>query len=431
MAKAHATLSASGSDKWLSCAGALALEAIINEPDIGDEFSHGGLAAHWVLSESLINGNEPSEYLGKLTTVDVGQPGEAVIKIDQEMINAVDICIDYVKRLTVKPGYYEERVDYSHIAPQGFGTTDIALEVYDKIGIDVWQNTLYIIDFKYGLGVKVAAYMNSQLLLYALGCLNSLELLFERDIERIVIVVMQPRRDNIDEYEISLADLIAWGESIKPKANLANELYLEAINEGTTPDIKHFNPTKKGCLWCQGRTLKRCKAHAQTGYKAALEGFEDLTVEQQSDLPAIEVSGSTIKDPAFLDNEDLAAIYTNMKMFTSFAEDLDVEIANRITSGELIPGLRLISTEKSRTWKGDDDEAVKHMRTAGLQKTEYLKTTIITPTQAEAALKEVKPKDYKRRYKKLAASAIHRPPGEPKLIIDKSKPVEDEDDLLG
>lgn len=426
----HALLSASGSDKWLSCGAALGFEALL-EADTGSYYAREGTASHEVLSMSLIQNKEPSSFLGQFITVDKGEETEEIIEVNQDMINAVEITVDYVKRLTTKPGFYEEKVDYSHLAPKGFGTTDIALEVYDKVDINTYVNTLYIIDFKYGAGVRVAAHMNSQLLLYALGALNSLEFAFERDIERVVIVVMQPRVDNIDEYEISIDDLLAWGEQVKPKAILANDLYLKAVASGRAPDAKYFNPTKKGCQWCQGRRLKKCKAHAKLGYSAALEGFDDLTIEKQADLPAIEVSENTLKDPAFLDSTDLAAIYSNMAMFLSFGKDLDEEIATRVQGGESIPGLRIVETENPRSWKGDDDAAIAAMRTAGLVKGDYLKIGIVSPTEAEIKLTIARPKDYKRRYRKLAAAAIHRLPGKPKIIIDKTKPVEVEDDLLG
>ncbi len=432
MAEAHAKLAASSSPKWLSCTGALALEAQIDQPDTGNEFSREGTAAHTVLEKSLKSGNEPVSYLGDLITVDKGKPYETEIEVTQEMIDAVELVIDYVRRLTVKPGFYEQRVDYSHVAPEGFGTSDITLEVYSKIAIDTYLNTLYIVDFKYGLGVKVAAYMNEQLLLYALGALNTLDLIFDREIERVVIVIAQPRLDNIDEFEISIVDLLKWAETVKPKARQAYDLY-ESVVTGAVKVInpKYFNPTKKGCQWCQGRRLKKCKAYAKTGYEGALDGFEDLTVEQQNDLPAIEVSDNTIKDPAFLDNADLAAIYNSMSMFASFTVDLDTEIASRIKGGQYVPGLKLIATQKPRTWRGDDDAAIKAMRTAGLVQVDYIKFSVISPTEAEKVLEKVKPKSHKRRYRKLEAAAIHRPAGNDKIVEHQNKPVDDEDDLLG
>jgi len=439
VSEAHATLSASGSAKWLSCPGALGLEGLINAPDDGNVNSWEGTAAHEVLEMSLKLDKEPEFYLGHKITVDNGSPDGIGIAVTQEMVDAVEVVIDYSRRLTTKKGFYEERLDYSHIAPNGFGTGDIVLEVYEKVAAGKRVNTLYIIDFKYGFD-KVNAYENSQLKLYALGALNSLDLMFEREIERIVIVIAQPRIDNISEYEISIADLLKWGEEeVKPKAKIAYDLYATVtgvyldhpLDNGEEHLQQYLKPTKDGCKWCQGRRLKRCKAQAQMGYSAAVEGFDDLTVEEKNELPAIEVSKATIKDRALLDNADLAAIYLKMQIFLAFAEGLGDEITSRIKSGQIVPGLGLRPTEKPRAWIGDDDETIKAMRTAGLQKQDYEKIDLISPTEAEKKLKEVKPKDHKRRYKKLEIVAIHRPPGKDKIIEDNTEPAEDfEDDLL-
>lgn len=442
MPEAHAMLSASGSAKWLNCSAALALEALINEPDTGNEYADEGTAAHEVLEQSLKQNREPSTFLGLTISVNKGEPNEVAIDINQEMVDNVEIAIEYIQRPSARNSFYEERVDYSHIAKDGFGTSDVLLEVYEKVATNKRVNTLYVIDFKYGAGIKVDAFENSQGMLYALGALNSLDILFEREIERVNIVIIQPRMDNISEYEISVADLLKWGDSIKPKAQKAYDLYEKAIGGS---DIifnpENFNPTKDGCKWCQGRRLTRCKAHAHTGYQAAIDGFEDLTSDQKCNIPAIEVSDNTFKDPYFLDNKDLAAIYVNMQMFLTFAESLTAEITSRINSGQTVPGLRLIPTEKPRAWKFDEEETIKAIRTAGLQKVDYLKWAIISPTEAQNILKKVKPKDHNRRYKRLEANAIHRPPGNDKIIEDKRKPAEEiddrisleitEDDLLG
>ena len=101
----------------------------------------------------------------------------------------------------------EERVDFSHWVPEGFGTSDV---------IVISNNVLEIIDLKYGKGVKVSADNNPQLMLYALGTLNDYGYLY--DVKRVKLTIIQPRLDNISSFEISLKDLYKWGSEIKPKA---------------------------------------------------------------------------------------------------------------------------------------------------------------------------------------------------------------------
>lgn len=433
MTEAHATLSASGSDKWLACPGSLALEAMIGVPDTGNEYTYEGTAAHTLLERSLRLNREPSAVLGKAITVNKGEPDERLIDVTEEMVNAVEIAIEYIQRLTPRNSFYEEKVDYSHIAPGGFGTADVLLEVYEKLAPGMRVNTLYVIDFKYGKGVKVEAFQNSQGMLYALGSLNSLDPLFDKEIERVVIVIIQPRMDHIDEYEISVDDLKIWGvEQVKPKAALAYELYdrFKGLEIGELCfDDGAFNPTLKGCKWCQGKRLSKCKAVAAAGFSAAVEGFDDLTAEQKADLSSVEVKPETLHDPAFLDNADLAAIYQHMSVFKSFLDSLTDEIITRLKASEDVPGLKLVTTQGNRAWIGDDEATIKALRTAGLQKRHYEKIGLISPTEAEKLIKEVKPTSYKRRYRLLEKTAIHRPAGKDKIVEDNS-PAGEADDLL-
>ena len=432
MPDVHATLSASGSAKWLACPAALALEALINEPDNGSQYADEGTAAHSLLEMSLSQGKEPSNFLGRSVIIDEGKPSSRMLYINQEMVDNVEIALEYIGRLTARNAFYEERVDYSHIAPGGFGTADVVLEVYDKVAPDKRVNTLYVIDFKYGAGVKVEAYENSQGMLYALGALNSLDPLFDNAIERIMVVIIQPRMDHIDEYEISVPDLMRWGESIKPKAEHASSLYRVTAEVMDEQYLKpqYFNPTKKGCKWCQGKRTNKCKAYAQLGYSAAVEGFDDLTAEEKTDLASVEVSAATLKDPVFLDSSELVAVYKSMSTFADFLKSVDDEVRKRLQAGDNLPGLKLIPTEKARAWKLDPDATVKALRTSGLQKKHYEKISLISPTEAEKLLKTVKPKEYKRRYRKLEDAAIHRPAGKDKIIEDHSKSVKQINDQL-
>ena len=419
----HAKLSASAADKWLSCPGALALEHIINEPDRGSSFAQEGTAAHEVLNWALSKNVEPGDFLGDTVTVDAGTPQEAEIEVTQEMVDAVEVVTDYVRRLRARSAFYEKRVDYSHIAPEGFGTTDIALEVYEKTAPETRVNTLYVIDFKYGKGVKVEAFENKQGMLYALGCLNTLDLLFEREVERVVIVIAQPRVDSISEYTLTVPELIKWGDDIaKPKAILAHSIYNAALTKGENVLSEFdFNPTEKGCKWCQGNTTGRCKTLAKAGYSAAVEGFNDLTAGEQADIAAVEV---TTKDPALMDLDDMAAVYKAMKAFKNYTAAVEAKIRELLESGHEVPGLALKATEKARAWSVDDDGVIKALRTAGLQKKHYEKIAIVSPTEAETLLKKVKPKEAKRRYKRLEDAAIHRPEGTPKIIETLTKPQE-------
>ncbi|GAB6151611.1 hypothetical protein JCM17380_03610 [Desulfosporosinus burensis] len=100
----------------------------------------------------------------------------------QELEFYTDAYVDYVCELIAEAktrssdslALVEQRLDYSHYAPEGFGTGDFVI---------VSDDILDVIDLKYGKGVLVSAKHNTQMMLYALGALELFNLLY--DIEKV------------------------------------------------------------------------------------------------------------------------------------------------------------------------------------------------------------------------------------------------------
>ena len=136
----------------------------------------------------------------------------------EEIEQATDVYAEFVisiiegmKRNGVEPlCFVEERLDFSNIVPEGFGTGDMIILGKDEQG----RGLLHICDYKNGKGVFVDAHENSQMMLYATGALNAYGYIYE--IETVRMSIIQPRLENISTYEMSVADLRAWGDSIRP-----------------------------------------------------------------------------------------------------------------------------------------------------------------------------------------------------------------------
>lgn len=62
------------------------------------------------------------------------------------------------------------------------------------------------LDFKYGVGLPARAAENTQLMRYGLGILETFGNLCS--IRRVRLSIYQPRRENIDTWEISAEDLL-------------------------------------------------------------------------------------------------------------------------------------------------------------------------------------------------------------------------------
>jgi hypothetical protein len=191
MFKAHSRFSASGSAKWFLCAGSIEAESGL--PNKSSIYADEGTAAHELAEICLTMGERASSWVGKQL------PDNNAVTVTQEMADYVQVYVDYVKS---KKGMVlvEQYVDFSHVAPDGFGTCDALV---------MGNDTLHVIDLKYGKGVRVDAENNTQALLYAIGAISNHSWMA---FKTIVITIVQPRLDHISEWTLSINEVNAWAE---------------------------------------------------------------------------------------------------------------------------------------------------------------------------------------------------------------------------
>jgi hypothetical protein len=246
MAGEHASLSASGAKRWMSCPGSVFLESLFN--DIGSSYAEEGTNAH-TLAEQVLR-----RHLAKLDET----PSQHV---DTEMSNYVNEYVRYCLKLYNDAisntghcyAFIEERVNYDNWTKGGFGTVDLCL-IYGK-HVD-------IIDFKYGKGVLVNVSDNPQLQIYALGVYQEYGHIF--DIETVTLHIVQPRLDNTNSIDLSMSELLDWGKNeLLPASRFAvtatSELALGKQSRLHSPFIKYFN-SGTWCQFCKARAL--CMARA-------------------------------------------------------------------------------------------------------------------------------------------------------------------------
>lgn len=238
----HALLSASGSEKWLNCAGSINAEK--NYEKVTSIYALEGTFAHELADLCLKNNVSAKSYLNETLTVFENQePKNTTIK--EEMVNYVQQYIDYVKKYETENSilYTERKVDFSNYAPGGYGTLDSAVYIPES-------KTLHIFDLKYGKGVKVYAKRNTQGMLYALGMLNELDGL--DIIDDVYIHIIQPRVKLFTFYKTNKSELLLWGDYVLERANLA-------LSENAP-----LTAGEKQCLWCLAKkeclTLKKYKS---------------------------------------------------------------------------------------------------------------------------------------------------------------------------
>ena len=366
MSTAHAKLSASGSAKWSLCPGSVFAEK--DFPNTTSVFAEEGTAAH-ELAEMLLRGDDEIVF-GNI----IGAPlPESNVVVTQDMYDYVQSYVSYVNSISGEL-FVEQRVDFSHIAPDGFGTSD-AIVINDE--------TMTIVDLKYGKGVRVDAENNTQGILYALGAVNDYGMLF--NIKTINIVIVQPRLDHISEWTIGIDELNRWGERLKQAAEL------------TATENAPRVPGEKQCQWCRAKAT--CPALAKLTESTLMTSFDNLDTSK----------------PEQLTDEQLKTALDNKKLIVSWFDAVETLVTDRLSTGQGFIGYKLVAGRANRAWR-DEVATAAALRDVLGEDTLYTRK-IISPAQAE--------KELGKSRADLLDDLVTKPEGAPTLVpeSDKRPPV--------
>ena len=184
--KLHCLLGGSSSERWINCPPSARLTEDME--DVTSVYAEEGSNAH-ALAEYKLN---------RAIGVNLEYPELTIFnkEMDEYTDSYVSFVLEQIEALKEEDDgndpyvMVEHQVSYDKWVNGGFGTIDF---------LAATNKTLHIIDFKYGLGVKVDATENSQLKIYALGAIQELECLY--DFEKIILTIYQPRIGNVSTWE--------------------------------------------------------------------------------------------------------------------------------------------------------------------------------------------------------------------------------------
>jgi hypothetical protein len=306
---AHAKyFSASASARWLACPGSVIPSAQVEDGQT-NIFAIEGTRAHEVADLCLKKGKDAEFYRGKKVLNEI---------VDDEMVIYVQEYLDYIRSHETDTSELmtEERVDYSNVVPDGFGTMDAAV-------ID--GDTVHIFDLKYGRGVQVYAVNNTQAQFYCLGLLN--ELGWMDTIKHFRIHIVQPRKVTPEPWDITVEDLEKFAEYATKQAEIA-------MKPGA-PRV----PGEKQCQWC--KLKHNCAALEEYTVKTIGADFDDLDA----------------LDAEELNDAQRRKILEGKKMIELFLTAVEDYTFAKLNDGEKIPGFKLVEGRTIRKWT-DDAEAV-------------------------------------------------------------------------
>ena len=368
--RAHALLSASSAHRWVVCTPSARLEEQF--PDQSSEAAAEGTLAHELAELKLRNYFQTVEF-GKTKYT------RAVNKLKKhelwqnEMDDHTDTYLDYVKAKAMafksQPSVaIEKKVDFSRWVPEGFGTADCIL---------ISGGTIHVIDFKYGKSPdgRVDAEGNPQMALYALGAYEAYKLLYP--VREVRMSIVQPRLpDGISEWGCSIEELLAYGDYVRGKAELAFR------GEGT------FRPGDRTCRYCRARG--RCRARAEKN---------------------VELAFFTEKDPKLLSNEELGEYLKKGTDVARWLGDIQDLALAECLAGNTVPGWKAVEGRGSREWT-DMDQAFAMLKDSGVPEELLWERKALTLAQVEKTIG-------KKAFEAAVGNMVVKKPGKPALVDEK------------
>lgn len=376
---AHAKLSASGAKKWLSCPPSAELESTF--PNTSSVYADEGTHAHSLGELKIrhdLNMISEKDYTVELITLKTHKNNFYCEEMDQATQEYADLV--FAKYTEVRQQtkdaviLLEERLDFSQWVPEGFGTGDVVI---------VGDGCIEIIDLKYGKGVPVSADENPQMMLYALGAVAKYELLY--DLDHVKMTICQPRLDSISTYEMTVGELLAWGDDyVKPRAKMAIK------GEG------EYSPGVETCRWCRAKAL--CKARADYMMASIDQDFTDAKL---------------------ISDQDIANYLALAPMILKWAKDIQDHAFDQAENhGKKWPGWKLVAGRSNRVLTCKE-KVVEILKAEG-----YEESKIYEP-QALLGLGALEKAITKKRFNALLGDLVIKPAGKPTLV-----PIDDKREEL-
>lgn len=375
----HALLSASSSSRWLMCTASARFEELF--PESTSEYAEEGRLAHSFCELKVLKKFTTSltqrAYTAKLNKLKKDE------HFQPEMEKTSDLFIEHITALAMDydaPPYVaaEVRVDFSDYVPEGFGTCD---------NIMIGGDTITVTDYKHGKGVAVDAKFNTQMMLYALGAVKKYAPIYGNSIKKARLCIDQPRiQSEPNVWEVTIEELKAWGESIKPTAQKA------------FMGLGEFVPGEH-CRFCRGKAQCKARANAFT----ALEEFKDCVPEAIAEP----------EHPNKLTDREIGELLIRGKELITWYNGLEEYALRALLDGKEVPGWKAVAGRSNRTFS-DVDAAIQAVINAGYDEALVYERKAKTLTELEKLMG-------KAEFAEKIGQYVVKPMGKPTLAVASDK----------
>jgi hypothetical protein len=321
----------------IACPGSVKLVQQM-PPRPSSRYADEGTLCHSIMEGVLAYEGQPEEFIGQ-TLGGVSVTAELIETKIRPALEALDV-IDPGREMTYE---CEATVGFGDALPGVFGSADLV----GRIG-----STAIVLDWKFGDGVDVVVEENPQAMFYAAAAMRTPKVAWAfKDATSIDCIIVQPTAP---------VPVKLWRTTPDRIRAFERQLFA-AVKEAMGPDPSM--QTGDHCRWCAAKPVCPLLTGAvDRALKTSLQNIDAARLgEMLEQAPMIE--------------EYLASA-------RALAEQM-------LAEGVPVPGFKLVPKRALRQWV-NDDEAKAALSRLGLDDTELTVTKLVSPAQAEKALKKRK-----------------------------------------
>lgn len=353
----HAILSPSGSHTWSLCLASPALS--VGKPNRSSPFADEGTIAHKVSDLCFTTDIDALSLVGK--KVKVFEDADEIL-ITDDLARNMDVYVSQVREAAVgKVLYSEQTLPIAHITgePDAEGTCDNVILSDDEIEIG---------DLKYGKGVPVKAYRNTQLMIYALAAIDYFS--WFADFKTIKIKIYQVRLDNEPSvWTCTREELEEFRIEIRKKAERAAAL----IKNPSLIIDADYCPSKGTCQFCKAKPCKK------------MEEFTLSAIADDFDVESPEADSVIVEQ---IDNvktcypiERVAEVAKKIELFKQFILAIETRLHSTMMAGEKVAGWKLVQGRDGFMKWTDETKVEAELKGMGISEDKIFERKMLTPAK--------------------------------------------------